>query len=266
MLRNILRSFIVVLVSASGLFAASVSIVDFQFTPGNLTIAVGTSVTWTNNGSTTHTVTSGTPGSPSGLFDSGNRNPGQTFTRTFTQPGIFPYFCRIHTSMTATITVVCANKAQLLKNPGFELGNMNWVASAASIINNTATFPAHNGNFKAQLNGKGTANKQNIFQQVSIPSNACSAKLTFFLRVSTLDGTNIAHHKLKVQILDTSGNVLKTLKTFSNLHKSANYVKRTLDVLNFKGQTVRVRFLGIEDSTLKTTFLVDDATIDITKP
>lgn len=75
------------------------------FTPRTLSIAVGDTVTWTwvaNN----HSATSGTPGAPSGLFDSGIRNNGSTFSFTFTTAGTVAYYCRVHGAMmTGTITV-----------------------------------------------------------------------------------------------------------------------------------------------------------------
>ncbi len=77
-----------------------VNIAGFAFSPQTLTVAKGTTVTWTNNDSTTHTVTS-----DSGVWDSGNLAVGKTFSYTFNQTGTFPYHCQIHTNMTAKIVV-----------------------------------------------------------------------------------------------------------------------------------------------------------------
>lgn len=77
-----------------------VSIQGFAFNPSSITVSVGTTVTWTNNDSVTHTVTSDT-----GAFSSGNLNPGQTFSHTFNQAGTFAYHCSIHTSMHGTVVV-----------------------------------------------------------------------------------------------------------------------------------------------------------------
>lgn len=75
------------------------------FASASKTITVGTTIKWTNQDAVSHTVTSGTPGSPSGAFDSGNISPQGTYTFTFKQKGVFNYFCSIHTNMTAVITV-----------------------------------------------------------------------------------------------------------------------------------------------------------------
>lgn len=78
----------------------TVAIVDFAFQPASVTVAVGSTVTWSNGGAAPHTVTSS-----SGAFDSGTLQPGASFSHTFDTVGTFSYFCSIHPSMTGTITV-----------------------------------------------------------------------------------------------------------------------------------------------------------------
>lgn len=85
--------------------ANEVFIQGMAFSPANKTIAVGTTIKWTNYDGYAHTVTSGTPGTPSGLFDSDNIGANGTFSYTFDQEGTFNYFCKIHNSMRGTITV-----------------------------------------------------------------------------------------------------------------------------------------------------------------
>jgi plastocyanin len=87
-------------VSAPISHEASVSIVDFAFQSPSITVSVGATVTWTNTGSTTHTVTS-----DSGIFDSGDISPGDNFQFTFENAGVYHYHCSIHTFMTGTVTV-----------------------------------------------------------------------------------------------------------------------------------------------------------------
>ena len=77
-----------------------------DFTLGDLTIPVGTTVTWVNRDSTRHTTTSGSQANRTNLWDSGIFREGETFSFTFDEQGVFPYFCVIHfTSMNATVTV-----------------------------------------------------------------------------------------------------------------------------------------------------------------
>lgn len=79
-----------------------------SFTPSSIEVEVGTTVTWTNGSSVSHTVTSGTNGEHDGKFDSGSIPPSGTFTFTFDEVGTYPYYCIPHLSsgMTGTVTVV----------------------------------------------------------------------------------------------------------------------------------------------------------------
>jgi plastocyanin len=78
----------------------AVAIQNFAFTPKIMTVARGTTITWTNKDSTAHTVTS-----TSNVFDSGHLNPGKTFSFTFAKAGTYAYMCTIHPFMTATVIV-----------------------------------------------------------------------------------------------------------------------------------------------------------------
>ncbi len=84
----------------------TVEIADFAFSPPTLTIDAGESVTWTNADQVVHTATSG-----SGAFDSGDLDPGESFTFTFTTPGTYDYLCTPHPSMTGSIVVQAASVA-----------------------------------------------------------------------------------------------------------------------------------------------------------
>lgn len=92
----------VVLAPALGATQSSVSIVDYAFQPHHVNITTGVTVVWTYDptGSSHHTVTSeqntnktqsGTP-----LLNSGQLNPGQSYSFTFYRPGFYPYYCGFH--------------------------------------------------------------------------------------------------------------------------------------------------------------------------
>ena len=83
--------------------AVAIDILAFKF-PVNTDVAKGTKVTWTNKDAAKHTVTSGTRPVKEGAFD-GQLDGGAVFSFTFTTAGTFPYFCSLHSSMNATITV-----------------------------------------------------------------------------------------------------------------------------------------------------------------
>jgi len=83
---------------------AQISIKGFAFNPNQPSVAKGATITWTNDDGTTHTVTSGVPGTPAGKFDQ-RVEPGKTFAFTFTDAGTYEFFCSIHNSMRGTVTV-----------------------------------------------------------------------------------------------------------------------------------------------------------------
>jgi plastocyanin len=80
----------------------SVTVQNSGYTPATVTIPVGSTVIWTNDGGIAHTVTE-TSGPMK--FDSGNMNPGKTYRFTFTKPGTYKYDCTYHPFMLGTVIV-----------------------------------------------------------------------------------------------------------------------------------------------------------------
>jgi plastocyanin len=76
------------------------SIANFAFSPANLTVPKGTTVTWTNKDSAPHTVTD-----DGGAFSSATLGDGDTFSLRFTSAGTFAYHCAVHPSMTGVVAV-----------------------------------------------------------------------------------------------------------------------------------------------------------------
>lgn len=76
------------------------------FIPASVTVDVGGEVTWSNDDTAAHTVTSGTAGDgPDGVFDSSLFMAGTTFSHTFAEAGTYSYFCMVHPWMIGTVTV-----------------------------------------------------------------------------------------------------------------------------------------------------------------
>jgi plastocyanin len=90
--------------SATGSPAAvagdQVTIDNFAFSPGTLTVKAGSTVTWTNRDEEPHTVAA-----TDGSFHSPGMGTGATFTHTFATAGTFDYVCSIHPSMHGTVVV-----------------------------------------------------------------------------------------------------------------------------------------------------------------
>jgi len=148
--------------------------------------------------------------------------------------------------------------AELLLNRGFESGNVTWVATAGVITNSTGQTP-RSGSWYAWLDGYGTTHTDTLYQQIAVPSSATSVTLSFWLKITTAETTTTTpFDTLQVQIRNSSNTVLSTLATYSNLNKTTGYVQKTFDVTSFRGQTIRIYFLGNEDSSLQTSFVIDD--------
>lgn len=145
----------------------------------------------------------------------------------------------------------------LLANPGFESGNTAWTASSG-VIDNSSTLPARTGSWKAWLAGYGETHTDTLGQSVTIPAGV-KATLGFHLRVVTQETGTTAYDTLKVQVV--SGTTTTTVATYSNVHASSGYVARTLDLSAYAGRSVTVRFVGAEDASLATSFLVDDTSL-----
>ena len=76
------------------------------YIPFNVSISAGEEITWSNDDSAAHTVTSGSPSDgPDGNFDSGLFMAGETYSVTLDESGEYPYFCMVHPWMLGTITV-----------------------------------------------------------------------------------------------------------------------------------------------------------------
>jgi len=78
---------------------------DICYIPPNIVVEKGKSVTWLNEDSSFHSVTSGFYPEPSGLFDSGHLDPYESYTLSFDDYGVYDYFCTLHPWMKAQVIV-----------------------------------------------------------------------------------------------------------------------------------------------------------------
>jgi len=146
----------------------------------------------------------------------------------------------------------------LLANPGFESGATSWTQTSGVISSSGAT--PHSGSWFAWLDGYGTTHTDSVAQTVTIPA-ASTATLSFYLSISSDETTtSTAYDTLKVQVTP-SGGATSTLATYSNLNKGTGYVSRSVNLSAYVGKTVTVKFLGAEDSSAATSFLLDDTAL-----
>jgi hypothetical protein len=248
--------------------------------PSSLSVKQGTSgsstITVTPSGGFTGSVTLSTSALPSGVTASFGTNPTtSTSTLTFTASSTAPTGTSTITvtgtsgtlSHTTTISLTISSTAtatQLIVNPGFETGSATPWSLTAGVLNNSTSEPAHTGAWDAWMDGYGTTHTDTASQTVAIPAGKTSATLTFWLHIDTAETTTTtAFDTLKVQVLNTSGTVLATLGTFSNLNHATGYQQHSFSVNSFIGQTVVIKFTGTEDTSLQTSFVIDDINLNV---
>lgn len=153
--------------------------------------------------------------------------------------------------------------ANLLTNGGFETSIAPWVMSGTGALYTANGASPHGGTGYIYF-GNANSRSGQTYQQVAIPSTA-TGTLTFWLNVTSAETTTTTQYdKLFVEVRNTSGTLLATLATYSNLNKTASstsYTQRSLNLSAYKGQTVRIQFRSTTDSSLVTTFRVDDASL-----
>ena len=208
-------------------------------------------------------ITSPGPSSSTLTISAGATTPVGTYPVVVTGTG----GGQTHTA-TINLTVTSdANTTQLLGNPGFENGSANpspWTVTPAVIDNSTFQAP-HTGAWKAWLDGYGTPHTDTVSQTVTLPANATSATLSFWLHIDTAETTTTtAFDTLKVQIRNAGGTVLATLATYSNLNHNIGYLPVSFDLTAYKGQTIQIFLIGVENQGRKTSFVVDDFALNAT--
>ena len=248
--------------------------------PSSLSVTQGTSgnstITVTPSGGFTGSVSLSNSALPSGVTASFGTNPttstsvltftasstATTGTSTITITGVSGTLS--HTTTISLTVNAAGGTTNLIVNGGFETGAASPWTLTAGVLNNSTAEPAHTGAWDAWLDGYGTTHTDSATQTVTIPSTATSANLVFWLHIDTAETTTTtAFDVLTVQVLNSSNTVIGTLGSFSNLNHATGYQQHTFSVLSFKGQTVKIRFIGTEDTSLQTSFVLDDIALNV---
>ncbi len=236
--------------SLAGTFNSSVSLSAAGLPVGATASFTPAAIAAPGSGSATLAIAAG-PNTPTGTYNFVVTGAGGGKTHT--------------TTITLTVNSAGGTTQQLLGNPGFENGanGAPWVATTG-VIDNSTLQPARTGSWKAWMNGFGTVHTDTLSQQVTIPANAIRATLSFWLYVYTAETSNtVAYDNLSVQIRNSSGTVLTTLATYSNLSPKSPYAQASFDISSFKGQTIQVYLVGTEDQGLQTSFIIDDFALNV---
>lgn len=159
-------------------------------------------------------------------------------------------------------------QTELITNGSFASGSTGWTMYgnfyADSRFSYCRSCPGY-----AYLSNADGSHGNNLFgsmsQTISIPSNITSAVLTFWYYITTDELISKSYDFLTITIQDANGNYLSTVAILSNLDKTTTYTKISYDLTSFKGQTIRISFVGTTDSTYPTSFRIDDVSIITTQ-
>ncbi len=170
-------------------------------------------------------------------------------------------------SATATFTILGTGDeplpGNLIQNGGFERGGISWTGTTGA-INTWSQQPALEGIKCCWLGGNGKTANENIAQSVEIPSSASSAVFSYAMHIDTAETTKYtAYDKCYLEIRNSTGSLLKTMATYSNLNKATGYKQYTFDLSAYKGQKIQIQFRSTEDTSNQTSFVIDDVKLMI---
>mgnify|MGYP000719332973 CR=1 FL=1 len=163
----------------------------------------------------------------------------------------------------STVTVTVSNGTsggELIANGGFEGSAASWTLAGDAYWSSGGYARTGTG---YTVHGAYNSASGSMYQTVSIPSGH-NAGLTFWLNVTSSETTTTTvYDRLFVEVRSTSGTLLGTLGTFSNLNKGTIgvYAQRSFSLASWRGQTVRLQFRVTTDSSLATSFRVDDVSL-----
>jgi hypothetical protein len=233
--------------------------------PGNRSSTVGTAVSLqvsASDSASGQTLTYSATGLPAGLSISSSGlitgTPTTSGTSTATVTAKDTTGASGSASFTWTVSTTgggCASPGQKIGNPGFETGTAAPWTAGSGVIDNSSGEAAHAGSWKAWMDGYGTTHTDTVSQSVTIPAG-CAATFSFYLHIDTAETGSTAYDKLTVQVGSS------TLATYSNVNAATGYALKSFSLSSYAGQTVTLKFTGTEDSSLQTSFVLDDTALN----
>ena len=238
-------------------------VANFTFTTSGLTA----------NFTDTSTDSDGTIASRSWTFGDGGTSTATNPSHTYAANGTYTVTLTVtdnggaqntkSTPVTVSVAVAVRRSCSAIRASRTARATAPWTLSSG-VINNSTSEPPHAGSWDAWMDGYGRSHTDTSSQTVTIPAGKTSATLQYYLHIDTAETTgSTAYDTLKVQVTNTSGTVLSTLATWSNLNHANGYVVHSSSLNSFIGQTVVIKFLGVEDVSLQTSFVLDDVTLTV---
>ncbi len=169
--------------------------------------------------------------------------------------------------LVAVLSLKSARATELVSNGGFESGSSSWTLSGGASASSAYGY-AHSGTYYLWLGGAVNEN-DSAYQTITIPANATAATLSFYYNINSLEGNTVAYDTFSATIRNTSGTVLATVVNLSNINQdpaggNPYYHQQTYNLSAYAGQTIRIYFTSINDSSKVTNFRVDDVSVQVT--
>ena len=178
--------------------------------------------------------------------------------------------------LVAAFSLLPARATELIVNGGFESGSgtsvPNWTLAGGAALNGAAgsSAYAHGGSQYLILGGAVGEHDSTYQTGIAVPSGATTVTLSFWYSITSQEtAVNTAYDTMTIAVRNSSGSVLQTIATYSNLNKDSapgTWHQVTANLAAYAGQTIQIYFSSSNDSTLYTTFRVDDVSVQVTMP
>lgn len=159
-------------------------------------------------------------------------------------------------------------QTELIQNGGFESGATSWTMGGGAIVDSTAGFSRSGSSYEFL---GGLENESDFcYQEITIPAGATAATLSFYYNILSAENPlSGAFDTFSATIRDTGSSVLATVLNRSNVNQDSGigpsfYHQQTFNLLPYAGQTIRVYFSSMNDSSLPTSFNIDDVSVQVT--
>lgn len=144
-----------------------------------------------------------------------------------------------------------------LVNGGFESGSSPWVQSSTNGYQLIDTTRPRTGSYSAYLGGYNSGT-DTIYQTITVPANGT---LSYWWYMTTQESGSTAYDYLRVRLYNSSGTLVTTLRSWSNASGAGTWRQDSVSLASYAGQRLRVQFTATTDSTLPSSFFVDDVSV-----
>jgi hypothetical protein len=132
------------------------------------------------------------------------------------------------------------------------------------VISDSSDETPYVGKYYAWIDGYDYAVTDTLSQSVAIPAGCTNYVLSFWLHINTGHGTSTkVYDTMTAQVTNSSGTVLGTLATFTNVNHNTGYAEYTYNLSAYAGQTVTLLFTGVQTTSTETSFVIGEVDLNV---